>query len=187
VPDKLASVLPYDGYALDLGGVCLRVIIGKAVVSVAVPKGGMAALNSAMKKAYKLDMPKAGHSTTSHAGSTRLVFTAPDQFFLIFDEPLVDTIANVRKQIGGAGYLSCLSDSYVIVKISGAACREALERICPIDLDDKAFPLDMAARTVMEHLGVMIIRDTSDSFILMSPRSSAGSFLHAIEVSVRNL
>ena len=39
----------------------------------------------------------------------------------------------------------------------------------------------------MEHLGTIIIRTEQDTFLLLSASSSAGSFLHAVETSIRNV
>ncbi|MBT8415130.1 MAG: hypothetical protein KJO30_12445, partial [Boseongicola sp.] len=55
----------------------------------------------------------------------------------------------------------------------------------PLDLDPDTFPTGSAARTVMEHLGAMIVRVDDTRFWLMSARSSAMSFLHAVETSCR--
>jgi sarcosine oxidase subunit gamma len=187
VPDRLTFVTPLDNFSAEINGISLREITGKAIVSIAVPRNGLAPLKTALKKAYKLDLPGPGQSTIAHAGTTRLVSTGPDQYFLIFDEPLVDAVSSVRKQIGGTGYLTCQSDSFAMLKVSGSRSREALERICQLDLEDGAFPVNMAQRTMMEHLGVLIIRESANSFILMSARSSAGSFLHAVETSATNI
>ena len=65
-----------------------------------------------------------------------------------------------------------------------ARCREALERICPLDLHPDAFGVDHAARTVMEHLGVLIIRTGEEAYLLLSASSSAGSFQHALHLSM---
>jgi len=187
VVDRLEPKTPLGNYSGEINGVSLREISGKAIVSIAVPLKGMPALKAAMKKAYKLDLPAHGHSTVTHAGSTRLISTGADQYFMIFDEPLIDTVASVRKQIGTAGYITCLSDSFAMLRISGANSRTALERICQLDLEPSVFPVNMAGRTMMEHLGVLIIRDSDDGFLLMSARSSAGSLLHAVETSAANI
>ena len=47
--------------------------------------------------------------------------------------------------------------------------------------------MDHAARTVMEHLGVLILRTGEDDYLLLSASSSAKSFLHAVEVSLTNV
>ena len=47
--------------------------------------------------------------------------------------------------------------------------------------------LDQHARTSMEHLDTLIIRTAENSYHLMSASSSAGSFLHAVETSIKNV
>ena len=44
---------------------------------------------------------------------------------------------------------------------------------------------DVSARTVMEHMGAMIVHLSGDRFLLLSASSSAQSFLHAVELSYR--
>ena len=60
-----------------------------------------------------------------------------------------------------------------------------LERLCPLDLHESAFPVGAAQRTVMEHMGAVILREGTDEFLLLSASSSAASFLHAVKTSIR--
>ena len=76
---------------------------------------------------------------------------------------------------------------WVALDISGPKARDALERICPIDLHDDAFAIMDLARTTMEHLGVIILRTDEERWRLLSASSSARSFLHALETSVKNV
>ena len=71
-------------------------------------------------------------------------------------------------------------------EISGKGVRRALERICSLNLGPTVFEIDAAARTSMEYLGTIIIRNDEDSFLLMSASSSANSFLNAVEKSIEN-
>lgn len=82
-------------------------------------------------------------------------------------------------------YLNDQSDSWVMLRVAGAGVRRALERLCPLDLHPDAFAPGAVARTVMEHLAVIVLHEAEDTFVLLSPRSSAASFLHEIETSVR--
>ena len=50
---------------------------------------------------------------------------------------------------------------------------------------DEAFGDGRVARTVMEHLGVIIHRESDGTYLLMSASSSAESFLHAVETSIK--
>jgi len=74
------------------------------------------------------------------------------------------------------------SDSWVVLEVSGERSHDVLERICPIDLHDSQFPDGAVARTMMEHLSVIVVR-SSNRFVLLSPRSSADSFRHALTQS----
>ena len=56
-----------------------------------------------------------------------------------------------------------------------------------LDLAPGSFPEGASTRTVMEHLGTLIVRDGPDSFLLAAARSSAKSFLHAVETSAQNV
>ena len=79
------------------------------------------------------------------------------------------------------------TDAWVILEISGESSREALERICQVDLDKNVFQLDGMARTSMEHMSAIIISKADDTFYLMSASSSAKSFLHAVELSAQHV
>jgi sarcosine oxidase subunit gamma len=110
-----------------------------------------------------------------------------DQFFLLFSAPDCDPSISIRQSIGGAGYIVDQSDSWAMVRLTGPNCRAALERICSLDLDPGVFPPGRVARTVMEHLSVIILCETDTKYTLLSPRSSAGSFMHALDTSARNV
>ena len=105
----------------------------------------------------------------------------------MFDHPGDHAARVISNQLGEAGYYTDQTDSWVTLRVSGAKSRTALERICPIDLDPKAFSPGAVTRTVMEHHGAIILRDGQNSFVLLSARSSACSFLRAVERSVDNI
>ena len=70
------------------------------------------------------------------------------------------------------------------LELAGPGAIAALERICPLDLHDSAFPVGAAGRTTMEHMSAVIIRTGPDTFLLLSASSSGMSFLHALETSL---
>jgi len=51
----------------------------------------------------------------------------------------------------------------------------------------KIFAIGDVKRTIMDHLNVIIFRQTEKKFILFSPSSSSGSFVKSIETSSRNI
>lgn len=152
-----------------------------AIVSVAVPLGGQAALVAALKRAYGLAMPEPTRSTA--AKDIRAIRTSPDQLMLIFPHLAPDANASVQAALKGAAYTTDQTDGWAVLELEGAAVLPALERLCPLDLAATAFPDGAFARTVMEHMGAMILRLAADRFLLLCASSSAGSFLHAVETS----
>ena len=152
-----------------------------AIVSVATPCDGGEALASALQNGWALEMPSHTRSTT--IADTRAVRTASDQLLLFFQHDTPDANSVVQGKLAGAGYTTDQTDSWVVLEVSGPDTLAALERICPLDLHSQNFPVNASARTIMEHMGAIIIRLDPEKFLLLSASSSSGSFLHAVETS----
>lgn len=152
-----------------------------AMVSMATPLSDEGALEAALRDAFSLSLPQPTLSVT--AGDIRAVWMAPDQMMLVFAHATPDAEAVVQAKLNGAAYTTDQTDGWVLLDVSGPDTLAALERVCPVDLDTDAFPTHASARTVMEHLGALIIRLEADRFLLASASSSAASFAHAIKTS----
>lgn len=181
---KLVSAPPLAGTDHSFEGGRLHAPADFAAVSFALPLGGEKPAATAIKTAYGVALPDVGRSALSKDGAARVVRTSPDQGMILFTHATPDAERHVAAKLKGKAYTTDQTDVWVALELSGPASRTVLERICPIDLADQAFPEGAAARTVMEHLGTLIIRTGNDSFLLMSASSSALSFLHAIETSI---
>ncbi|MEM9344402.1 MAG: sarcosine oxidase subunit gamma family protein [Pseudomonadota bacterium] len=158
---------------IEIGGVRIRERDDLALVSVA----GATSLDW-------LEMPTPTMST--EAGDMRAISIAQDQVMLIFQHRTPDAERVVRKRLND-GYTTDQTDVWVVLEVEGPYVRDGLERICPLDLHPEEFSIGSAARTVMEHMGAMIVRTGTDRFLLLSARSSAKSFLHAVETSFKNV
>lgn len=177
---------PLGGFRAEIGALVVEEVTGFALVSMAIPMGGDKAFAAALKKAHKC-APPAPLDTVSAADGAQFIWMAPGQIFARFknDHPWPER--RVASAMGDAAYVVDQSDAWVTVRISGPTVRDALERICPLDLHPVKFAVGAAKRTVIEHLTSLIIREGDDAFLLMSASSSAGSFLHAIETSAKNI
>ncbi|WP_397542827.1 sarcosine oxidase subunit gamma family protein [Roseovarius salis] len=183
---SLVSAPPLAGVDKSIGAVRIMTPKHLAIVAIALPLGGESAADTAVQSAYGLTLPPPGESAETGKGET-LVRLGEDQAFVLFERAAPDAEAVVRDKLGEAVYVTDQTDSWCVLEMSGAGCRTALERICPIDLNPEAFGRGDAARTVMEHLGVLVLRTGTDSYLLLSASSSAGSFLHMLETSARNV
>lgn len=169
-----------------LGGVDLTIGANRiveradlALVSIATPLGADAELAAALKRGWSLEMPAPTQATID--GETLAIRTSVDQMMLVFPHGTPDANATVQAKLDGAGYTTDQTDVWVVLEVSGPDTLAALERLCPLDL--QTMPLAGSGRTVMEHMGAMVLRLDTDSFLLMSASSSAQSFLHAVELS----
>lgn len=178
---------PLDGYRQQFGNLEIAELTGMALVSVATPLDGEAELVKAVKTAHEAELPEVGSSTQSAMDDTRFLGLQPGQMFAMFANDSDRAVEIIAGKLGDTGYYTDQSDSWAMVQLSGADARKALERICLIDLHSDAFPVGAVARTVMEHLGTIIMRTGDDTFVLLSARSSAKSFLHAVVTSANNI
>ena len=179
-------------------GASLIEVTGLSMVSVAPLASSQAAFQTAMAKSFKTgknDSPKPGATMAlDRPGKQRRILmpSAQNQWFLCFDDdgtnPVDAAKALLGKSLSKQMAMTDQSDSWVILALFGPQSRQTLARICPIDCSASAMPIGTTARTSMEHLGAIITRrpdegDHQPCFWLLSARSSAASFLHAITKS----
>lgn len=181
----LQAVSSLGGYSETIGAVSVIEPDRMALVAVAPPRGEEAALAASLDSGYGLAWPETGQSSAT--GDVRLMGMARDQAFLLFPHDGPNAVPAVREKLGETAWLTDQSDSWAMLRVSGADVRRALERLCMLDLHSDAFAIGAAQRTTMEHLAVIIVREDVDTFLLMSPTSSAESFLDAVVTSARNI
>ncbi|MCY4190911.1 MAG: hypothetical protein OXD42_06250 [Rhodospirillaceae bacterium] len=184
----LTAASPLAGYARTIGDVLLTEVGDYNLCSVAAPLGEDGALGKALVDSFDVPRPATGQSSISTDGATRLLGLQPDQILILFraDDPdrAADQVAAAMKT---AAYVTDQSDSWVLLALEGADVCPVLERLCMLDLDDAAFPAGAVSRTVMEHLSVIILRERDNRFLLFNPRSSARSFLPAVETAAETV
>lgn len=183
---QLAPRNPLGGVRRDFDGVSLVEATGLGIAAIAVPRGGDEALADAASAAWGLALPPVGRYAAGPDGLV-LIGMSPDQFFAVFPCEGSAAARAVASVLGGATWVTEQSDAWAVLDVEGPRVRAALERVCPLDLHPDVFRPDMAQRTLMEHLSVILIRLGDNRFRLMSPSSSALSFLHMVETSARNI
>lgn len=175
---------PLAGLGINTNGIRFRELAESHILSVAIPLDGEKPLVKAFKSALGLDLPDSRMSTS--ANGIYAVRNTADQILLILDDPDGSAATNAAVALKNAAYTTRQTDAWVICEIEGEGAISALERICPIDLDDAVFPDGAYARTVMEHMGAAVLRTGITRFMLMSASSSAKSFAHAVQQSIEN-
>ena len=195
-PDiTLTAQTPLNGFNQSFDGIEVAELQGYSLVSMAMPADQKTSLAKYIKEAYKAEVPEVGKFIVSDVDNTHILGLQLEQNFLLFENNEVyangNAVAHIQEKTKDAAYLSDQSDSWAMLTISGENARTALERICPIDLHHSSHPQTFSTfsvtRTAMEHLAVIIMQTDENEFLLLSPRSSAESFLHMILTSIENI
>ncbi|MEM8836967.1 MAG: sarcosine oxidase subunit gamma [Pseudomonadota bacterium] len=184
---SLKAKSPLNGYRKTLGKTKLEEVSGLSIVSLAIPQRGKTKLSDALKTAFGVAVPAPGKTLTMTSESGLLIGLQSDLVFALFMKDMPDPVGFIGGKIGDTAYLTRQSDGWCALRLSGPLTFAALERLSQVDLSPQSFPVGAVARTAMEHLNVIAIREDNETFLLLSASSSAPSFLHAVETSVRNV
>lgn len=150
-----------------------------ALASVAARRGRMADL-AAAAQAAGVPLP----DTARHqAGAPYSAFwTAPEMWFVEAPFGSHELIADqLKATLGDAASVTEQTDAWVVFDLAAADLTPLLERLCNVDFG--SVPKGYATRTMMEHLGLYLLKLDQGAVRLYGPRSSAQSLLHALEVA----
>ena len=154
-----------------------------ALASVAARRGRMADLSAVAEGA---GVPLPGPATYRQGSPYSAFWVAPEMWFVEAPFDSHECIAELLKSaFGDAASITEQTDAWVVFDLEAAALAPLLERLCNVDYP--AVPDGHATRTVMDHLGVYLIRHAPGAARLYGPRSSAESLLHAIETAARSV
>jgi len=176
---SLTARAALDGASYDYEGLSIRELVDIKLLSVAATVDQQATASNALQSHCGLAWPEVTQSTTSD--STHCLGLQPEQVMLLSQHNDTDH-ANLANNLGNETAVTDQSDSWVAVELTGDRTLEVLERICPIDLHNDTFTVGRVARTSMEHSSVIVFRQ-ADRWLLLSPRSSAESFMHSLTQS----
>ncbi len=189
----LQAQTPLAAYDQQFGQTRLSEHSGVSIHSIALalsPDNALASITSTLGAAW----PDVGHSTSNTNHTHRLLGLQKDQVFVLSNLNDADSGEQLSKDastplpaLHDDAYVTDQSDSWAGLVIEGPSALSALERICPIDLHPDVFRVGQVTRTSMEHLAVIIFRESDERYLLLSPSSSAHSFLHAVETSLQNI
>ena len=179
---KLTAISLLGGYKKSFNGTVLEEVTNVTLLALALPRKGEAAARKAISAHFGASAPNPTKSTVSKDKRNRLVQMQPDQIFA-----MVEGRVKATKTLNSKAYVSDITDGWVQLRVKGALAHAALERLSKVDLRDASFPVDASARTDLEHMGGLIVKEGKDQYLLLSASSSAHSFLHAIEVSLKHV
>ncbi len=168
-----------EAFTATIGGVTITERTDVALASIAARKGRMADLVQAAQAAgLPLPVP-----ATHQPGTPYCAFwTAPEMWFVEAPIATHEMIADqVKTALGDAASVTEQTDAWVAFDLAARDLSPLMERLCNVDFPK--VPKGHAKRTVVEHLGVYLIKHGPEAARLYGPRSSAASLLHALEVA----
>ncbi len=176
----LKAAAPVVNYVCHADGMSVKEMPSANIYSLAVYAEGEKKLNTVLKKSFGVELPSAGKQNSN--GSNKVFSTANSQWFLDVPSPLSDKLLS---DLSERAALTDQSDSWVDVRLSGPKVLIHLERICPIDLHEDHFPVGSVARTMMEHIAVIFIRDEDtdkgeSSYRILAAQSYKKSVFHMV-------
>jgi sarcosine oxidase subunit gamma len=109
-------------------------------------------------------------------------WVAPEMWFVEAPFATHEAIAAILKGVfGPAASVTEQTDAWAIFDLAAPDLAPLMERLCTFDYP--AVPPGHATRTVIEHLGVYLVKQEAGAARLYGPRSSAQSLLHALKVA----
>lgn len=170
------------GLASGDAGITMAEISDFSLVQVMARRGQVANVAKAVKKAWGV-LPPEKPAAVAGKGVT-LIWTGPDQFFVLSAGNLSDPILPLAVIFDGMASLSDQSGGRCLIRLSGARVRDALAKVSSIDLHDAVFPVGAAAATSIDHTGVNLWRgpdaDGIPVYSLLVFTSFADSLWHTL-------
>ena len=175
-----------NNYNVEINGITISEITNTEIVAVAIRRENELKVESLFKSLLKSALPKAGQAVVIDTLRLKVLRISFDQLFLFFAPEVKKRVETILSRMENSIYVTEQSDNWSGLKLSGCKAELCLERICPVDISIESFGVNSFARTIMEHLGVIIMRVDENEFELFSASSSANSFLNSLTTSARN-
>jgi sarcosine oxidase subunit gamma len=138
--------------------------------------------------AFGLALPQTACRATA-AASRAALWMGPDEWLLLGDAAEAEDVEQ-SLSVGLRDHAASLVDvshRSLMFAVSGPLAAAALNGGCPLDLDERAFPVGMCTRTVFEKAEIVLWRTGSDEFRLGVWRSFAAYVTGAFEQARRGL
>ena len=178
----LESTTAIDAVERTIGALTLREVRNRAMISMAFAPADRDTVDSLCLSKLGASLPAVGGVSRAEDGLT-LLGVQYDQVWCVQEQSEESGEKILIAQLGHPDslYLTDQGDGWTTLALEGETVIAVLERLCPLDLDTRSFPVDSVSRTAMEHMGTVIVRTGDTAFEIMTPRSFTGSLVHAVE------
>lgn len=161
------------GFSVGIGSSTLRVVPKKELLAISFPSWARQQL-----AAQLAPLPSPGRSVEFGEGQYLLWLGVGQLMSYSKDDPIGET--RMAQQIAPAGNVTELSDGWIALELEGPDALERLDLIAMPDLAEGSFDVGEITSTVINHLRVLIWRQSPTRLVLLSPASSARSLVHRL-------
>lgn len=180
---KLLSNTPYDGFSQISNGLCVKELSEFEIASLAVAQNSEAEFNTIFKTLTGTALPEPGRWSKIKTG--KILWTGQSQYFY-FSDRINDRLDDgLNEAFEGHGYVTLQSDGWAALEVSGDRVHDVMERFIALDVRNQ--DIGFGARSSAHHIGVFILKIESDTYHLLTPRSSSKGFLEALLHVVENV
>ena len=180
---KLTPTLPLDKYSRKWSGFKIQELYKGELVSVAHSADNQKAFDANFKTAFGKSPPKPNELSEVKGGFA--LWSGQAQYLLLLNGDNPNADLDTADKLGGLAYTTLQSDGWASLDIEGDRAYDVLERFIPLDL--RGTSKQFATRTSAHHIAVIILKFSDTEIQLLTPRSSAGSFLEGLVRTVENV
>ncbi|PZQ48305.1 MAG: sarcosine oxidase subunit gamma [Rhodovulum sulfidophilum] len=166
---------------VTFGALTLTEDAGLALASLALRTGGTA------PAPFGLALPGPGGWATG--GGIAALWTGPGQWLVEAPGRAAEDFAAALSTEAPGASVTEQTDGWTAVEITSAAGPAPVEALLAklVNVDLGGFGPGRARRTLLEHMGVLVIRRAPDRLAVLGTRSSAASLWHALETAARRI
>ena len=180
---KLSPTLPLSGFERKCPSFEVTENYIGECVSLAMAIGQEEAFYAAFRKAFGIDPPPPSQAVQIKDGWA--LWSGASQYMLLLDGENIRADLGVAAKFEGCAYATLQTDGWASTNITGERVHDVLERFIPLDL--RRAPINFSARTSAHHIAVIVMKFGEDKYNLMTPRSSARSFLEGLVHTCENI
>jgi sarcosine oxidase subunit gamma len=156
--------------------------LGLAIATVLLRRGKLSGLSAAMENNFNIALPVGG-KWTAHNG-VAFLGTGLGKWLAISESNDPAFVRNLETQLQGQASVVEQSGGLGVLRLTGSALLDTLEKGVQVDLAPEAFPAGSVAVTSIAHIGATLWKvDDGPTIDIAIARSLAGSFQHWLEVS----
>ena len=180
---KLTPTLPLGGFIKEWPDLSFKEHFMGELISLACVLGNETEFKAKFISTFAKAPPEPNQIIEIEGGYA--MWSGQDQYMIILTGENIDADLDLSKKFRGAAYTTLQTDGWASLELIGTKSFDVLERFIPLDI--RRAPKHFAARTSAHHIAVMVLKFSETKFLLLTPRSSAHSFLDGLVHVAKNV